>query len=133
MINVDRIIQELLQSGATLTLKRAQEISRAMEAAENQAKSIENDFKDTAERVNSVATRKKLLIGKPSKCYRCGKEGHFGKEAPAWFRAIKGTLKEMGKSPRKNQNIPEKEEMLIRLAVTRNMPLISILWNIMAV
>ena len=80
--------KKLLRSGATLTLKTTQEIARAMEDAEKHAKSIENDFKDAAESVNSVGTQKKLSTGKPAKCYRCGKEGHFGKDSVCKARLV---------------------------------------------
>ena len=53
-----------------------------MEAAENQAKSIEHDFKSGIESVNTVGARRKTpnagATGKQSTCYCCGKEGHYG-------------------------------------------------------
>ena len=78
--------KKLLESGGTLALKRAQEIARAMEAAENQAKSIEHDFKSGTGSVNTVGARRKTpntgATGKQSTCFRRGKEGryHYGRD-----------------------------------------------------
>lgn len=65
--------KKLLEVGGLLTLKRAQELARAMEAAERQAKSIESDQRPP-EQVNNIG---KQVSMKPGSCYSCGLRGHY--------------------------------------------------------
>ena len=65
--------KKLLEAGGKLTLGRAQELARAMEAAERQAKSVESD-KAPADQVNNVGKQVSMKLGS---CYRCGLKGHY--------------------------------------------------------
>ena len=68
--------KKLLETSGGLTLQKARKIARLTEAAESQARSIENDSKgDSAHALEDkqadYGTRKR------GNCYRCELEGHF--------------------------------------------------------
>ena len=79
-----RLRRKLLEQ-SNLNLKRVQEVARAMEAVDLQAKEMEvreiRSMKTLVE-VNSVSSFHGSRTGA---CYRCGKQGHWGrdKECPA--------------------------------------------------
>lgn len=79
--------KKLLEAGGTLTLQKAREIARSMEAAERQAKQIENDSRGehvhTLEDHHHVSGR-----GKRGCCYRCGIEGHFARDPECKARSV---------------------------------------------
>ena len=83
-----RLRKKLLETGRNLTLERAQDIARAMETAERQATMIENDFR--GESVNALNKNVYTPTGNRwGKCYRCGEEGHFGRDPEC--RALSAT------------------------------------------
>ena len=65
--------KKLLEAGGGLTLRRAQELARAMEAAERQAKSIESD-QTPADQVHNIGRQVNVKQGS---CYSCGLRGHY--------------------------------------------------------
>ncbi|RUA05254.1 MAG: hypothetical protein DSY43_04950 [Gammaproteobacteria bacterium] len=69
--------KKLLEAGGKLTLLRAQELARAMEAAERQARSIESD-QASGENVNATYnTTFKQGNARQGSCYNCGQRGHY--------------------------------------------------------
>ncbi|XP_031574960.1 uncharacterized protein K02A2.6-like [Actinia tenebrosa] len=78
--NSPQLRTKLLAKGTDLELKETQDMARAMETAQVQARKIEQDFKGEVNVVNTRDERKqKRPSGRPSKMvyYRCGKEGHL--------------------------------------------------------
>ena len=79
--------KKLLEVGGTLTLKKAQEIARSMEAAERQAKQIEND--SSSESVHTLEDKyHDSGSGKRGNCYRCGLEAHFARDPECKARSV---------------------------------------------
>ena len=82
--------RKLLEEGADLTLQKVQQLARAMEALDIQAKAMDRDRKGAPE-VNAVQKKKAVpptaTSGKfNKKCYRCGQEGHVARYrgCPGW-------------------------------------------------
>lgn len=78
--------RKLLEKGASLTLKQTQDVARAIETAEIQSKKMEGDFKAEVNAMHSKKGEKsKVQTERRGECYRCGKEGHYGrdKQCPA--------------------------------------------------
>jgi hypothetical protein len=76
----------LLEKGPGLTLDAVKTIARTLEMAEKQVREIEGAINSGAAVVNRIqkSTSQRVHV-KPNskhgmKCYRCGKEGHFGKD-----------------------------------------------------
>jgi len=68
--------KKLLEASGTLTLQKAREIARSTEAAESQARSIENDSKSDS--VYAFEDKQgDYDKGTRGNCYRCGLKGHF--------------------------------------------------------
>ena len=79
--------KKLLEASGTLTLQKAQEIARSTEAAESQARLIENDYKGDSvhaleDKQADYGTRKR------GNCYRCGLEGHFARDLECKARSV---------------------------------------------
>lgn len=72
--------KKLLAVSDKLTLQKARDVARSMEAAESLARSIESDS-----RSGTVNSLERGHFDSPAKrgggrCYRCGLEGHFAKD-----------------------------------------------------
>ena len=71
--------KKLLAVSGKLTLQKARDITRSMEAAESQARSIESDS-----RSGNVNSLEREYFDSPKRgggrCYRCGLAGHFAKD-----------------------------------------------------
>jgi len=79
--------KKLLEASGTLTLQKAREIARSTEAAESQARLIENDSKGDSvhaleDKQADYGTRKR------GNCYRCGLEGHFARDPECKSRSV---------------------------------------------
>ena len=71
--------KKLLAISGKLTLQKARDIGRSMEAAESQARSIESNS-----RSGNVNSLKREYVDSPKRgggrCYWCGLEGHFARD-----------------------------------------------------
>jgi hypothetical protein len=72
-----------------ITLTQLQDLARAKETAERQAKSMEKSAETNIREVNSLRDRsykatqrprqQNTNTEKPGKCFRCGRDGHYAK------------------------------------------------------
>ena len=81
------LLKKLLEVSGTLTLQKEREIARSTEAAESQARLIENDSKGDSvhaleDKQADYGTRKR------GNCYRCGLEGHFARDPECKARSV---------------------------------------------
>ena len=79
--------KKLLEAGGTLTLQKAREMARAMEAAERQEKQIKNDSR--SEHVHTLEDHPNISgRGKRGCCCQCGMEGHFARDPECKARSV---------------------------------------------
>ena len=79
--------KKLLEASGTVTLQKVREIARSTEAAESQARSIENDSKSDS--VHALEDKQgDYGKGKRGNCYRCGLEGHFARDPECKARSV---------------------------------------------
>jgi TPP-dependent indolepyruvate ferredoxin oxidoreductase alpha subunit len=78
-----RLRKRLLEKSGELNLGDVQQIARAMEAIDIQAKKMELPS-STSEKVNQIQKKQRYAYGskdgpsrKPNLCFRCGREGHY--------------------------------------------------------
>ena len=81
------LCKKLLEASETLSLQRAREIARSTEAAESQARLIENDSKGDSvhaleDKQADYGTRKR------GNYYRCRLEGHFARDPECKARSV---------------------------------------------
>jgi hypothetical protein len=84
--NSSQLRTKLLTKGANLEMKNAQDLARAMETAQVQAKKIEQDYKGEINAVHTRASKDEENQRETSsrmsdvECYRCGKKGHISRD-----------------------------------------------------
>jgi hypothetical protein len=81
-----RLRKRLLEKSGELNLGDVQQIARAMEAIDIQAKKMELPS-STSEKVNQIQKKQRYAYGskdgpsrKPNLCFRCGREGHYARD-----------------------------------------------------
>ena len=79
--------KKLLGASGTLTLQKAREIARSTEAAESQARLVENDSQ--VDSVHALEDKQADYdTRKRGNCYRCGLEGHFARDPECMARSV---------------------------------------------